>query len=70
MLPDSLRQYVFWGLGGDGTIGANKAAIKTLGQELGMDVQGHFVYDSKKTLGCTISHLRVATDPDYTINAE
>jgi len=40
VLPKGTKQFIFWGLGGDGTIGANKAAIKTLGIEANMEVQG------------------------------
>ncbi|MBN2479282.1 MAG: pyruvate:ferredoxin (flavodoxin) oxidoreductase [Parachlamydiales bacterium] len=48
----------FWGMGGDGTIGANKDAIKIIGDNTEKNVQGYFAYDSKKTSGYTISHLR------------
>ncbi len=48
----------FWGLGGDGTVGANKNSIKIIGDHTGKYVQAYFQYDSKKTGGVTISHLR------------
>jgi pyruvate-ferredoxin/flavodoxin oxidoreductase len=49
---------VFWGLGADGTVGANKNSIKIIGEETENNAQGYFVYDSKKSGGVTISHLR------------
>ena len=48
----------FWGLGGDGTVGANKNSIKIIGDNTDMQVQAYFQYDSKKSGGVTISHLR------------
>ncbi|WP_459129177.1 pyruvate:ferredoxin (flavodoxin) oxidoreductase [Guggenheimella bovis] len=48
----------FWGLGSDGTVGANKSAIKIIGDNTDMYAQGYFAYDSKKSGGVTISHLR------------
>ncbi|NLC03677.1 MAG: pyruvate:ferredoxin (flavodoxin) oxidoreductase, partial [Tissierellia bacterium] len=48
----------FWGFGSDGTVGANKAAIKIIGDDTDMYAQGYFSYDSKKSGGITISHLR------------
>ena len=48
----------FWGLGGDGTVGANKNSIKIIGDNTNMQVQAYFQYDSKKSGGITISHLR------------
>ena len=48
----------FWGLGGDGTVGANKNSIKIIGDYTNKNVQAYFQYDSKKTGGITISHLR------------
>ena len=48
----------FWGFGGDGTVGANKNSIKIIGDNTDMKVQAYFQYDSKKTGGVTISHLR------------
>jgi len=53
----------FWGLGSDGTVGANKTAIKIIGEKTGMYVQGYFSYDSKKSGGSTISHLRFGPNP-------
>jgi pyruvate-ferredoxin/flavodoxin oxidoreductase len=49
---------MFWGLGSDGTVGANKNSIKIIGDNTDMNAQGYFVYDSKKSYGITISHLR------------
>src|SRR6266699_2344086 len=51
-------QCVFWGLGSDGTVGANKNSIKIIGEETDNYAQGYFVYDSKKSGSITISHLR------------
>ena len=48
----------FWGLGGDGTVGANKNSIKIIGDHTDKNIQAYFQYDSKKTSGVTISHLR------------
>src|ERR1019366_3421770 len=56
-------QCVFWGLGADGTVGANKNSIKIIGEETDNYAQGYFVYDSKKSGSVTISHLRVGPDP-------
>ena len=53
----------FWGLGGDGTVGANKASIKIIGDHTDKYVQAYFQYDSKKTGGITISHLRFGDKP-------
>ncbi|MCI1667789.1 MAG: pyruvate:ferredoxin (flavodoxin) oxidoreductase [Olsenella sp.] len=53
----------FWGLGGDGTVGANKNSIKIIGDHTGKYVQAYFQYDSKKTGGVTISHLRFGDSP-------
>ncbi|MBI5014857.1 MAG: pyruvate:ferredoxin (flavodoxin) oxidoreductase [Deltaproteobacteria bacterium] len=54
---------VFFGLGADGTVGANKNSIKIIGEETGNYAQGYFVYDSKKSGGITISHLRFGPRP-------
>ena len=51
-------QCMFWGLGSDGTVGANKSAIKIIGDNTSMYAQGYFSYDSKKSGGITVSHLR------------
>ena len=69
--PKGLVQCKFWGLGGDGTVGANKDAIKIIGNNTDMYVQGYFAYDSKKSGGVTISHLRFGKVPiqsTYLIN--
>jgi pyruvate-ferredoxin/flavodoxin oxidoreductase len=53
----------FWGLGGDGTVGANKNSIKIIGDHTDKYVQAYFQYDSKKTGGVTVSHLRFGDSP-------
>ena len=53
----------FWGLGSDGTVGANKNAIKIIGDNTDMYAQAYFAYDSKKSGGITISHLRFGKKP-------
>ena len=61
----------FWGLGGDGTVGANKNSIKIIGDHTDKYIQAYFQYDSKKTGGVTISHLRFGDKPiksSYYIN--
>src|SRR5271155_5533589 len=60
--PDTFRA-VFFGLGSDGTVSANKNTIKILGSEEGLHAQGYFVYDSKKSGSQTESHLRFGPDP-------
>ena len=54
---------VFYGLGSDGTVGANKAAIKIIGEGTDLYAQGYFVYDSKKSGSVTVSHLRFGPQP-------
>lgn len=61
--PEGTIQCKFWGLGGDGTVGANKDAIKIIGDNTDMYVQGYFAYDSKKSGGVTVSHLRFGKEP-------
>jgi pyruvate-ferredoxin/flavodoxin oxidoreductase len=61
--PEGVVQCKFWGLGGDGTVGANKDAIKIIGDNTEMFVQGYFAYDAKKSAGVTISHLRFGKVP-------
>ncbi len=64
-------QCKFWGLGGDGTVGANKNSIKIIGDHTDKYIQAYFQYDSKKTGGITISHLRFGDSPiksSYYIN--
>jgi len=56
--PEGTIRCKFWGLGGDGTVGANKNAIKIIGDNTDMYAQGYFAYDSRKSGGLTISHLR------------
>ncbi|MGE3179041.1 MAG: pyruvate:ferredoxin (flavodoxin) oxidoreductase, partial [Vicinamibacterales bacterium] len=63
--PDdpAVSSAVFYGLGSDGTVGANKNSIKILGGETDLSVQGYFVYDSKKSGAMTVSHLRTSPRP-------
>ncbi|HYF83810.1 MAG TPA: pyruvate:ferredoxin (flavodoxin) oxidoreductase [Clostridia bacterium] len=56
--PEGTIRCKFWGLGSDGTVGANKSAIKIIGDKTNLYAQGYFAYDSKKSGGVTISHLR------------
>jgi pyruvate-ferredoxin/flavodoxin oxidoreductase len=60
---DDVVRAVFFGLGADGTVGANKNSIKIIGEETDFFVQGYFVYDSKKSGAVTISHLRFGPRP-------
>ena len=62
-MPSRLVSCKFWGFGSDGTVGANKSAIKIIGDHTDMYAQGYFAYDSKKSGGVTISHLRFGPDP-------
>lgn len=62
-VPEGLIRCKFWGIGGDGTVGANKDAIKIIGDNTSMYVQGYFAYDSKKSGGVTMSHLRFGKSP-------
>lgn len=61
--PDDTVRAVFFGLGSDGTVGANKNTIKIIGEETDLFAQGYFVYDSKKSGAMTISHLRFGPRP-------
>jgi pyruvate-ferredoxin/flavodoxin oxidoreductase len=61
--PDDVFRAVFFGLGADGTVGANKNSIKIIGEETEFNTQGYFVYDSKKSGAITISHLRFGPRP-------
>ncbi len=56
--PDSVHRALFYGLGADGTVGANKNTIKIIGEEGDLHAQGYFVYDSKKSGSQTVSHVR------------
>jgi len=60
--PESIINCKFWGLGADGTVGANKNSIKIIGDNTDMYAQAYFDYDSKKSGGVTISHLRFGKD--------
>ncbi len=61
--PKEVTRAVFWGLGSDGTVGANKNTIKIIGGETDQFAQGYFVYDSKKSGAKTVSHLRFGPSP-------
>ncbi len=63
MTPEGTRACKFWGLGSDGTVGANKSAIKIIGDKTDMYAQAYFAYDSKKSGGITMSHLRFGKSP-------
>ena len=69
--PEGTTNCKFWGLGSDGTVGANKNSIKIIGDNTDMYAQGYFSYDSKKSGGITVSHLRFGKTPiksTYLIN--
>ena len=61
--PKGTHSCKFWGLGADGTVGANKNSIKIIGDNTDMYAQGYFAYDSKKSGGLTVSHLRFGDTP-------
>jgi len=61
--PDDVTRAVFFGLGSDGTVGANKAAVTIIGEQSGLHAQGYFVHDSKKSGSVTVSHLRFGRRP-------
>ncbi|HET9788882.1 MAG TPA: 2-oxoacid:acceptor oxidoreductase family protein, partial [Pyrinomonadaceae bacterium] len=61
--PDDQVRALFWGLGADGTVSANKNSIKIIGEETPNYAQGYFVYDSKKSGAMTVSHLRFGSRP-------
>ena len=61
--PAGTTNCMFWGLGSDGTVGANKNSIKIIGQYTNKDAQEYFAYDSKKSFGVTVSHLRFGDKP-------
>ena len=61
--PDDVVRAVFFGLGADGTVGANQNSIRIIGEEAGLHAQGYFVYDSKKSGSTTVSHLRFGPRP-------
>jgi pyruvate-ferredoxin/flavodoxin oxidoreductase len=61
--PDGVLRAIFFGLGSDGTVGANKNTVKIIGEHTEKYGQGHFVYDSKKSGATTVSHLRFADAP-------
>ncbi|SHK04436.1 pyruvate:ferredoxin (flavodoxin) oxidoreductase [Paramaledivibacter caminithermalis] len=69
--PEDTISCKLWGLGSDGTVGANKIAIKIIGDKTDMYAQGYFSYDSKKSGGTTVSHLRFGKKPiksSYLVN--
>jgi pyruvate-ferredoxin/flavodoxin oxidoreductase len=61
--PQTEVQALFYGLGADGTVGANKASVKIIAEETDLHAQGYFVYDSKKSGSMTVSHLRFGPEP-------
>ena len=61
--PKGTKACKFWGLGADGTVGANKNSVKIIGDHTDMKAQAYFQYDSKKSGGVTISHLRFGNEP-------
>ena len=61
-LPEGTIQCKFFGLGSDGTVGANKQAVEIIGDKTGLYSQAYFAYDSKKSGGITVSHLRFGQD--------
>ncbi|MDR3552277.1 MAG: pyruvate:ferredoxin (flavodoxin) oxidoreductase, partial [Clostridia bacterium] len=61
--PEGTTSCKFWGLGSDGTVGANKNSIKIIGDHTSLYAQGYFAYDSKKSGGVTMSHLRFGKQP-------
>ena len=63
VVPEGMKQAVFFGLGSDGTVGANKNSIKIIGEGTDNYAQGYFVYDSKKAGAMTVSHLRFGPTP-------
>lgn len=63
LTPDTTFQAKFWGFGSDGTVGANKQAIKIIGDHTDLYAQAYFSYDSKKSGGLTVSHLRFGKEP-------
>jgi len=62
-VPQGTVQCMFWGIGGDGTVGANESAIRIIGDSTDMYAQGYFSYDAKKSGGVTVSHLRFGNEP-------
>lgn len=62
-VPEGTKSYLFWGLGSDGTVGANKNSIKIIGDHTDKFAQAYFSYDSKKSGGITVSHLRFGEKP-------
>jgi pyruvate-ferredoxin/flavodoxin oxidoreductase len=60
---DHVKRAIFFGLGSDGTVGANKNSVKIIGEETNLYAQGYFVYDSKKSGSTTVSHLRFSPEP-------
>lgn len=63
LVDETMTQALFFGLGADGTVGANKNSIKIIGEHTDMHAQGYFVYDSKKSGAKTVSHLRFGQNP-------
>ncbi|MCL1792043.1 MAG: pyruvate:ferredoxin (flavodoxin) oxidoreductase [Peptococcaceae bacterium] len=72
LMPEGTISCQFWGLGADGTVGANKQAIKIIGDNTDLYAQAYFSYDSKKSGGATVSHLRFGKTPikaPYLVNS-
>ncbi|MEG0732166.1 MAG: pyruvate:ferredoxin (flavodoxin) oxidoreductase [Vagococcus sp.] len=67
LTPASTFQAKFWGFGSDGTVGANKQAIKIIGDNTDRYAQAYFSYDSKKSGGLTVSHLRFGKEPIHSV---
>ena len=62
LTPKNTISALFWGLGSDGTVGANKNSVKIIGEQTELKAQAYFVYDSRKAFGLTVSHLRFGQD--------
>jgi len=61
--PDTVTRAIFYGLGADGTVGANRASVRIIGEGTDLHAQGYFVYDSRKAGAVTVSHLRFGPEP-------
>jgi pyruvate-ferredoxin/flavodoxin oxidoreductase len=63
VLPAGTTECLFWGMGSDGTVGANKEAVKIIASQPGVNAQAYFSYDAHKSGGVTVSHLRFGPQP-------
>jgi pyruvate-ferredoxin/flavodoxin oxidoreductase len=63
VVPDTTKQCMFWGVGADGTVGANKEAISMIAKHTDLNAQGYFMFEAKKSGGWTFSHLRFGEEP-------